>query len=117
MWGSGYGGTLSAGARQKYPHLVDAVWSSSGIFVPAVYLADTFMHTENVIRSIGGETCSNQMAEAFDEMEDMIFAGQGEELQDIFNLCAPVNVTSDMNVAAFYQGQIELINYYINIYQ
>lgn len=32
LWGSGYGGTISTYARMKYPHLVDGVWSSSGIF-------------------------------------------------------------------------------------
>lgn len=32
VWGSGYGGTLAALAREKYPHLVDGAWSSSGIF-------------------------------------------------------------------------------------
>lgn len=32
LFGSGYGATLATWARQKYPHLVDGVWSSSGIF-------------------------------------------------------------------------------------
>lgn len=30
--GSGYGGTLAAWARQRYPHLIYGVWSSSGSF-------------------------------------------------------------------------------------
>lgn len=32
LWGSGYGGTLATWVRKKYPHLVDGVWSSSGVF-------------------------------------------------------------------------------------
>lgn len=32
VWGTGYGGTLAALARDKYPHLIDGAWSSSGIF-------------------------------------------------------------------------------------
>lgn len=32
LWGSGFGATLATWTRKKYPHLVDAVWSSSGIF-------------------------------------------------------------------------------------
>lgn len=36
-WGSGYGGTLAALARQTYPHLVHGVWSSNGIFQPIVF--------------------------------------------------------------------------------
>lgn len=37
LWGSGYGGTLATYTRQKYPHLVDVAWSSSGIYIPFVY--------------------------------------------------------------------------------
>lgn len=32
VWGVGYGGTIAVMARKKYPHLVDGVWASSGIF-------------------------------------------------------------------------------------
>ena len=32
LFGSGYGATLAAWTRKKYPHLVDGIWSSSGIF-------------------------------------------------------------------------------------
>lgn len=32
VWGTSYGGTLAALAREKYPHLIDGAWSSSGIF-------------------------------------------------------------------------------------
>lgn len=37
LWGSGYGGSISTYARMKYPHLIDGVWSSSGIFAIDVY--------------------------------------------------------------------------------
>lgn len=36
-WGTGYGGTLAALARQTYPHLVHGVWSSNGIFQTIVF--------------------------------------------------------------------------------
>lgn len=34
LWGSRYGATLATYARLRYPHLVDAAWSSSGGFEP-----------------------------------------------------------------------------------
>lgn len=37
LWGSGFGGTLAILARQKFPHLINGVWSSSGIFEPTVF--------------------------------------------------------------------------------
>lgn len=117
LWGSGYGAMLAVLARQKMPHLIDGVWASSGAFWSEMYLTDTFMHMESVIANIGGETCANQVKAAFDEMEDMIYAGQGEELGDILNQCGPVNVTSDLSVASFYQGHIEFFRTYLNVYQ
>lgn len=32
LWGTGYGGSLAAHARKKFPQLVDAVWASSAYF-------------------------------------------------------------------------------------
>lgn len=37
LFGSGYGGTLAVYGRSRYPHLVDAAWSSSGIFDTSLY--------------------------------------------------------------------------------
>lgn len=37
VWGTGYGGTLAALARQKYPNTIDAVWSTNGVFEPTVF--------------------------------------------------------------------------------
>lgn len=32
LWGSGFGATLATWTRKKFSHLVDGVWSSSGIY-------------------------------------------------------------------------------------
>lgn len=93
------------------------MWSSSGIFSPDVYLTDTFLHMESVIKDIGGEQCADRVRGAFSEMENMMYAGRGEELGDLVNHCTPVNVTSDLSNAAFIQRQIEFFNQYFNIYQ
>lgn len=37
LWGSGLGATLAAWTRQKYPHLVNGVWSSSGSYEHIVH--------------------------------------------------------------------------------
>lgn len=37
LWGSGAGATLSVAARSRYPHLIYAAWSSSGIIESAAY--------------------------------------------------------------------------------
>lgn len=37
LWGTAYGGAMAGWARKRYPHLVDGVWSSSGVFGIDVY--------------------------------------------------------------------------------
>lgn len=32
VWGSGVSGSIAALSRKKFPHHVDGVWSSSGVF-------------------------------------------------------------------------------------
>lgn len=32
LWGSGLGATLATWTKQKFPHIINAVWSSSGIY-------------------------------------------------------------------------------------
>lgn len=117
LWGSGHGGFMAVIARQKYPHLVDGVWSSSGIFSHVVYLNDTSMHLESVIRNIGGEQCANQIRNAFIEIENLIDAGRGEELGEAMNLCVPFSETTVQSVASLHRGLFELFHEYINIYQ
>ncbi|KAJ6632713.1 Dipeptidyl peptidase 2 [Pseudolycoriella hygida] len=116
IWGSGYGATIAVMTRQKYPHLIDGVWSSSGIFAPGVYVSDTYAYLEDVIKDIGGDECADRVRGAFDEMENMIYGGRGEELGEIMNHCTPVNVTSDLSVASFVKNQIDFFTQYLNIY-
>lgn len=93
------------------------MWSSSGIFSPEVYISDTFLHLERVIKGLGGDQCADRVRDAFDEMDNMIYGGRGQELGDILNHCNAVNVTSDLSVASFIQNQIEFFDQYLNIYQ
>lgn len=32
LWGTGFGASLATWTKQKFPHLVDGVWSSSGVY-------------------------------------------------------------------------------------
>lgn len=50
LWGSGYGATVAAWARKKFPHLVDGVWASSGIFYiePFSYSKEYKSKEENI---------------------------------------------------------------------
>lgn len=43
VFGSGLGATLAVWARQIYPHLIDGVWSSSGLFQRVAYSASKYL--------------------------------------------------------------------------
>lgn len=75
------------------------------------------MHLESVIADVGGEQCAGRVRDLFDQMDDMIYGGQGNELGDALHHCTPVNVTSDLSVAAFVENQIEFIHQFLNVYQ
>lgn len=39
LWGTGLGASLATWTKQKFPHLVNAVWSSSGVYRHLVHSA------------------------------------------------------------------------------
>lgn len=42
VFGTGFGGTLAVLARQQFPFLVHAAWSTGGIFEPTVFTTGNF---------------------------------------------------------------------------
>lgn len=37
LWGTGFGAALATYAKQKFPHLINGVWSSSGVYERTVH--------------------------------------------------------------------------------
>lgn len=102
MVGGSYAGTMVAWFRQKYPHLVDGVWSSSA---PLLAKTDFTEYKEVVGQSIslvGGSACYERLVNTFREMEELIEANQTEIITQEFNLCSPIDTSSDLEIWQFF---------------
>lgn len=53
LWGSGFGASLAGWARVRYPHLVDSVWASSGLF--NLQLESTSKYTPTIFQIFFGK--------------------------------------------------------------
>ncbi|KAJ6632715.1 Thymus-specific serine protease [Pseudolycoriella hygida] len=113
VYGAGYGGTLATWARKKFPHLIDAAWSSSGIYELTVASLSVYDSLSYSIYRTRGADCRNLIQEAFEEAERLIIADDADELQELFNLCNPINTTSPNDVSSFFQNYFDLLVLYI----
>lgn len=102
MVGGSYAGTMVAWFRQKYPHLVNGVWSSSA---PLLAKTDFTEYKEVVGESIslvGGSVCYERLDSVFTELEELIAANQTELITQAFNLCNPIDTSSDFEIWQFF---------------
>lgn len=138
LFGMGYGAKLAVWARQVYPHLIDGVWSSSGIFQPDpisfsknfcltyqlflktiiifcfLFLLDFYNNLESNILYRGGQDCALRIENAFEIMDYLIENDENEYLQERMNLCNPVDSSSDHDIAMFFEYNIAFISDYID---
>lgn len=104
LWGRNYGGALAVWARQKYPNLIDGVWSSSAP-INAVLQHPQFMSNAfHTITSIGGPECGNILHGAFRIIEDAIRARNTTYVEQRLRLCSPIDVDVEEDIARLYYG-------------
>ncbi|XP_037038173.1 putative serine protease K12H4.7 isoform X2 [Bradysia coprophila] len=112
LWGSQLGATLAAFTRLKYPHLVNGVWSSSGIY-EIYYYTSAYYNLVGYTLAQSSMECRYRVQYAFEEIEDMI-ANNSPALQYALNLCEQVDATSVSEVAMMLERLIEMITSYID---
>lgn len=121
----------------KYPHLINGVWSSSGIF--EIHYQTTGIRSSqtnyliveinlNLIQlayynliaytlAQSSTACRYRVAYAFEEIEEMIANEQGDQLQNVLHLCDPLQTNSAYDVAMVLERLIEMITAYIDQFQ
>lgn len=98
--GTMYGGSLAAWFRQKYPHLAVGAWASSA---PAVAKIDNFEYKEiagEVYRRIGGDACYNALETAVTQLDELVQAGEKEQLATLLHLC-PESTVNELHESWF----------------
>jgi thymus-specific serine protease len=109
LTGTMFGGNLATWFRVKYPHLVDGVWSSSSHVDARMNFGEYYEAIGEDLLAFGNEECYRRVWRAFGTMENLIDGGRSEVLDDMFNLCHPINVTSHLEVARFFEGIVESV--------
>lgn len=112
--GGSYAGSIVTWFRQKYPHLVNAVWASSAPLLAKVDFSEFNEILSKSLEIVGGEKCTKVFKSAFEKMEKIIDSGNFTKIEKNFNLCEPLEpediphffyeITD--HIAAFVQGYI-----------
>ena len=139
LFGTGYGGTLAAFARQQYPHLVQGAWSSSGVFASNVtsagkynqnihtlivqcikifhYFKAPLQHLHTILEDVGGVACVNRFREIFTEISDTFHGENALTLQETLNLCEEVDPTLHEEHTSIAYRLLNQVIDYINVFQ
>ncbi|KAJ6646562.1 putative serine protease K12H4.7 [Pseudolycoriella hygida] len=114
LWGSGFGGVLSFWARSRYPHVIDATWTSSGYIQPELASYGPYDIFEYTFFIPDDGRCISLIRNAYDIIAYLVINHQGEYLSGRMNLCHPVQTDSEADVAALYEITIRAILSFIN---
>lgn len=111
LWGRGWGGALAVWARQKYPNLIDGVWASSAHIDIVLYYPEHLSNTFDTITSIGGPECGEILHSAFRIIEDAIRLTNISYVEERLNLCSPIDIHIEEDVARLFYGISSDIGY------
>lgn len=114
LWGSGYGASVAAFARKRYPHFIDAVWSSSGTYEVEAFTFSQLDLLQYTIFSAGNSECRDQVLNAFQVLDYLVENHEGEYIQERLNLCHPVDTNSRQDIGTLFESHIAAIVTYIN---
>ncbi|ETN58815.1 lysosomal pro-X carboxypeptidase [Anopheles darlingi] len=104
LMGTGYGGALATWFRQKYPHLADGVWVSSGAIEANFAFSGYNEALGESIREYGSDACYSTIWTGFRVAQNMVSLGFSDLLSEEFHLCDPLDTDSELDATAFLLG-------------
>jgi pimeloyl-ACP methyl ester carboxylesterase len=101
-FGYGIGSTYATWLHQSYPGLLDGVLASSAQLevIPNYYRY--YPDISETLRKHAPEICFERITGGLAEAGDIIAAGDGNQIQELFNFYEPVDTTNERDVAVFY---------------
>ncbi|XP_038119117.1 putative serine protease K12H4.7 [Culex quinquefasciatus] len=102
LLGTGYAGAIATWARQRYPHLVDGVWASSGKIEARFNFKEYAEEIGELLRDLGNDECYSRIWRAFRTAENLMDAGRTETVTEMFNTCEPVDEENMLDVETFF---------------
>uniref|UniRef100_A0A182QAW0 Prolylcarboxypeptidase n=1 Tax=Anopheles farauti TaxID=69004 RepID=A0A182QAW0_9DIPT len=104
LMGTSFGGALATRFRQKYPHLVNGVWVSSGAIEADLAFVGYNEALGHSIRQYGSDACYSTIWSGFRVAQNMVQLGLSELLSTEFHLCDPLDTDNELDVRAFLLG-------------
>jgi hypothetical protein len=102
LTGCSFSGSLVTWFQQKYPHLVNGVWATSGPIHTVVENTGYKEVASKAFRDIGGNSCSERIKNGIYELESFADDGNYSYLTQMFQLCYPVNINGNLDVWSFF---------------
>lgn len=99
-----FGGGIAVLARKRYPHIVDAVWSSGGIFNIGLHKSDYYEDFARQLHRHGGTNCTIALARANQRIIEIVEAKDTETFEKLFgrNEFYPIDLSDPQHVHFFY---------------
>ena len=113
VYGERIGGTVAVLGRKKFPHLIDAAWSSSSIFRTTVFDQSYYNSIAWVLYWIGSDECANRLSLAHSEVSQLISSGNASELQRLFDTTAPLDFSDSQEVIFFWETLFNFVSNYV----
>ncbi|XP_053672625.1 putative serine protease K12H4.7 [Anopheles nili] len=111
LMGTAYGGALATWFRQKYPHLVNGVWISSGAIEADFAFTRYNEALGESIRQYGSDECYSTIWSGFRVAQNMANVGLTDVLSREFHLCEPLDPENELDTHAFLLGLREDIEF------
>ncbi|XP_058826456.1 thymus-specific serine protease-like [Topomyia yanbarensis] len=102
--GVGFSASIAQWTRQRYQHLVQGVWSSSGMVKASTNFVEFTEVVGENIRRFGSDECYNAIWQGFRVAENLIDAGLSTTLDNLFDVCNPIKSDDPVDVEAFLNG-------------
>ncbi|XP_055641290.1 putative serine protease K12H4.7 [Toxorhynchites rutilus septentrionalis] len=109
LLGTGYAGAIATWARQRYPHLVDGVWVSSGQLDARLNYKEYAVRVGELIRQHGSNECYGRIWRAFRTAENLIDAGLSSTVTELFKTCHPLNPESMLDAETLFFNVKEIV--------
>lgn len=78
------GSPIAILARKKFPHIVDAAWSSSGQFRSVITDTETFQDSVKQIHKYGGANCTKMLSKAFQQLKQLVDEKNIGRIRELF---------------------------------
>jgi hypothetical protein len=100
--GGSYSSSMVTWFRQKYPHLVNGVWASSGPLLAKLDFVEYKEIMTESIKLVGGEACAARIENGFAQMEKLVEQNDTQKIVTDFKLCDNIRLDQKWDMWNFF---------------